>query len=134
MSTEDDKGTEIGRRGFLRCVGGGIAVLTLTPLGCSNDDDDPATCEGLQASSRVTSRHTHTVCIPMQDLSNPPAGGGTYVTSNFTSDDGGYAGGAHTHMVTLTAANLGALAAGSSVTTASSESELHIHDFVIRAS
>jgi hypothetical protein len=60
---------------------------------------------------------------------SPPAAGVTYTTSNV---------GAHTHMITLTAANLTALAGGQLVTVRSTtdldptNNMQHSHDFMIK--
>lgn len=132
MSKDVQAHGEVGRREFLNTVGGGLVLLTLTPLGCSNDDNEDQTCEGLTVGSRITDRHTHSICVSAQDLSSPPAAGRNYTSSNFeASDASGYGGAAHLHTVVLSAADLTRVAGGATVLITSAESESHTHDFSI---
>jgi hypothetical protein len=110
-----------------------MATLILVPLiGCSDDDDSPmgtgsgnsSGCDGITSTGTNSAGHVHTVCVPDSDLSNPPAGGGTYPTS---SDAG------HTHSITLTQAQLQAIAGGGSVTVTSTGPN-HTHDFLVEMS
>jgi hypothetical protein len=89
--------------------------------GVTGDSGLPG-CDGVGATSSVANNHTHTVCVPETDLTNAPAAGGTYVTSNVLS---------HTHNVTLTQAQLQALNVGQSVTLTSTGIEPN-HDFTLQ--
>src|SRR5579862_4835571 len=92
----------------------GTTVLLLVPvLGCSSSPAsvDAGGCNGIDSTSTVDAEHTHTVCVPTTDLTNPPSAGATYTTSN---------NGNHTHTVTLTQANLAAINSGQTITVTSS--------------
>jgi hypothetical protein len=76
----------------------------------SSDDDSGPSCAGTDPLSTVNAGHTHSVCVPTSDMTNPPATGATYTSSN----DGN-----HTHTITLTAEQLASIASGQSVTVTS---------------
>jgi hypothetical protein len=84
------------------------AVLQACSSGASGGGDDTGggTCDGNFAVSTIDDSHNHTVCVLTSDLTTPPAAGVTYESSN---------NGAHTHKVTLTAAQLSSIAAGGQV-------------------
>jgi hypothetical protein len=131
----------LSRREFLSHAASATATLLLTPIvigACSDDgyggstrSTNPTTpgCDGVQPTSSVAASHTHTLCVPLRDLTSPPPGGVTYATSN-TSE--------HTHTVLVSAEQLTAINTGSTVTVASStdldplNGERHQHGFTIR--
>jgi hypothetical protein len=131
----------LSRREFLSQAVGATATLLLTPIvvgacsdsgyGGSSASTNPTLpgCDGVQPTSSVAASHTHSVCVPMRDLTSPPAGGVTYATSN-TSE--------HTHTVLLSAEQLTAINAGNTVTIQTSSEldplngERHTHGFAIR--
>jgi hypothetical protein len=95
-------------------VAGGIAA-------CGSDSPSPSpTCDGVLTTSTVTEGHTHTLCVPTGDLTNPPSAGQTYTTSMNA---------AHTHTVTLTQQQLQMINTGGTVTVTSSSPASH--DFMI---
>lgn len=107
----------------------GTTLLVLVPIvGCSSSSDGPS-CDGVDSTSTVNASHTHTVCVPTADLTNPPAAGAIYTTSNE---------GMHTHKVTLSQANLTAINGGQTVPVTSSSDpdpingQVHSHDFSIK--
>ncbi len=117
---------ELNRRELLARAG---VILLLVPIGAacssygtSSSGGDAAGCDGIDSTSSVVASHTHTVCVPNTDLTNPPAAGDTYTTSN---------NGGHTHTVTLTQAQLQQLESGGTVTVTSSSAQSHTHDFAI---
>ncbi len=74
--------------------------------------------------------HMHTVMIPASDLDATAAQ--TITTSGPTPDTAGGVVVQHTHMVTLSTANLGTLKGGGSVTvTSSPASDGHMHMFMV---
>jgi hypothetical protein len=75
-------------------------------------------CNGVFETSTVTNGHTHTLCVPTTDLTNPPAAGVTYTTSF----DAGHT---HTHTVVLTQAQLQTINGGGSVTVTTSSPASH---------
>src|SRR5580693_6319512 len=103
-------------------------LLLLVPVAglaacSSNNTDAAASCNGVFETSTVTNNHTHTLCVPTTDLTNPPAAGTTYTTS---FNDG------HDHTVTLTQAQLQTIEGGGSVTVTTSVP--FPHDFTISKS
>jgi hypothetical protein len=126
------------RRQFIedtvRASAGATVVLLLTPLGCGGGDDDvaaptpttnpttPPACDGAGATSSNVNAHTHEVCVPLADLTSPPAGGNTYTT---TVEDG------HIHTISLDAGQLGAINAGQTVGIRTSLDDNHVHDFTL---
>jgi hypothetical protein len=131
------------RRQFLvtamqAAAGAGVTLL-LTPLiaGCGSSDNGstptPTTttnptvpgCDGAGATSTSVLGHTHTVCVPLSDLNSPPAGGRTYATSGASTDG-------HVHQITLSQAQLTAIAGGQSVGITTTIVESHTHDFALQ--
>ena len=117
----------MNRREFLK--GSMVTLLAIPLVGCSSDDDPTGTggstggCQGTSATGSSSSGHTHTLCVPEGDLTNPPSGGKTYTTSVS----------GHTHMVTLSQSDLVTINGGSSVTVGSlSDSTGHEHSFTIQ--
>lgn len=109
----------------------GTTLLLLVPiLGCTTgSDSQPVACNsGLGFTSSLDAEHTHTLCVPTVDMTNPPATGTNYVTST----DGG-----HTHKVTLTQAQLSTINGGGTVMVASTSDNdptnnlVHSHSFAI---
>jgi hypothetical protein len=133
------------RRQFLCTVlhtaAGATATLVLTPIlgACGSSENNNTTptpttttnpttpgCDGAGATSTNTLGHTHTVCVPLADINNPPAAGNTYTTSAAT-----FQGVAHTHQITLSQAQLTTLAKGGTVTVTTTIVESHTHDFTL---
>jgi hypothetical protein len=93
-----------------------------------------ADCQGLSAqsldlvkrASRIAesnvNAHTHEVCVPLADLTSPPAGGNTYTT---TVEDG------HIPTISLDAGQLGAINAGQTIVIRTSLDDNHVHDFTL---
>jgi hypothetical protein len=122
----------------------GTTLLALVPIvpaflqacssgggGGTGDDvgGGPDTCtDGSYSVSTTDDMHSHSLCIPNADLTNPPAAGQTYLSSD---------NGAHTHKITLTAAQLATIASGGTVTVLSSndldplDNMQHTHSFKI---
>jgi hypothetical protein len=101
-------------------------VLTLLPVAAAACSSSSAagggSCDGLDPTSTVASGHTHRVCVPQADLTNPPAGGATYTTS----------GPDPMHTITLTQAQLQSIQSGQSVTVTTSVANNHTHDFTLQ--
>ena len=91
----------------------GGAVEGATDPGCGST--------GIGSTGTVANNHTHTICVADSDLTSPPAGGATYVTSNVLD---------HTHSVVFTQAQLMSIGAGQSVTVTSSAPN-PTHDFMV---
>jgi hypothetical protein len=127
------------RRKFLetsaKTAGAGITFL-LIPIACgSGDDSIPVTstgttvppCDGVGSNSSTVDDHFHTVCIPAADLAAPPAGTRTYPTNTAQ----GTTALPHSHTITLTQAQLTALAGGQSVEVGTSLELSHVHGFTL---
>ncbi len=124
------------RRDFLRTATTTLVLVPFAPLlGCSGGalqgpgSDGGGSCDGLFEASTSTpdplaggQGHIHTVCVPTSDLTSPPSGAMTYVTS--ISLD-------HTHTVTLSQAQLSQIEAGQTVTVTTSNNGMHTHMFSI---
>jgi hypothetical protein len=123
----------ISRRDFLKT---GTVTLLLIPAsralsGCGGYSSSPVTgptgpgCDGAGATSSVALSHTHTLCVPLIDLTSPPAEGRTYATST---------SGAHHHDVTLSQQDLQNLGTGGSVVVTTTSVDAHTHTFrILRA-
>ena len=123
------------RRAFLTRS---TTVLLLVPIAASctsssysNPNPGPNTsggCDGIDATSTVVDAHDHMVCVLTSDLTNPPAAGVTYTSTNASG---------HTHSVTLTHDQLAAVEAGTEVTVTSSvavdtyNGQSHTHEFMV---
>ena len=109
----------MNRRDFLSSS----VVLLLIPVvsGCGNDTTPSNGCDGVFSTSSVTDGHTHTLCVPTTDLTNPPAAGNTYTTSINAG---------HSHTVMLTQQQLQTINSGGQVMVTSSAPAAH--DFVIK--
>jgi hypothetical protein len=115
----------IGRRQFLKQAGGGMVTLTVLAAGCSGGSDGeppPQGCTGIQRVSTLVDSHTHSLCVPQEDLNNPPAGGRTYTTSVV----------GHAHQVTLSAADLTGIAGGGTVMVTTTLNDGHTHQYSLR--
>ena len=134
MITQDDSAGRMDRRVFFRTVGGGLVLLTLSPIHCGDNGGEVGeNCDGLRTISGITDGHAHTLCTPAQDLNAPPGTGRGYTSSSVSGrDTTGYGGPSHDHVVFLTADQLAQIAAGASITVQSAESENHSHSFLIR--
>lgn len=88
----------------------------------STSPTEPA-CDGAAASSTVEDSHVHTVCVPASNLASPPAEGVRLATS--TSLD-------HQHGISLSAAELSAIAGGGTATVVTTVVNGHTHGFAIR--
>ena len=106
-------------------------VLLPVPIfGCSPSTTTVhrATCNGIDSTSTLNSSHTHMVCVPTTDLTNPPAAGATYTTTNDSE---------HTHTIVLAQSDLAGINAGTpAMVTSSSNVDpinnlAHTHDFTI---
>jgi hypothetical protein len=117
------------RREFLN---GATVTLLMIPIvaACGSSGSSPAGapggtvpgCDnGIGVTGTIANNHTHTICVLDSDLTNAPAGGVTYVTSNVL---------AHTHNVTFTQAQLQMINSGGSVTVTSSAPD-PTHDFTV---
>ena len=107
------------RRQFIETI-----TLLLIPVGCSGSSDTGAG-SGSNCTPSTSSNvqgHTHSICVPAADLTNPPAGGNTYPTST----DAG-----HSHDVTLTADELSAIQSGMIVMVETTNVGNHTHSFTI---
>ncbi|HSO36645.1 MAG TPA: hypothetical protein VLT33_29170 [Labilithrix sp.] len=126
----------LSRRELLTAAGGGLVTLLLTPLvGACGSSTEPGTatatgattpaagCDGAGETSTVVAGHTHTLCVPASDLSQPPAAGATYSTS---------ISGGHDHAVALTSAQLTTVLNGGSVSVTTSTVSGHAHEFSVR--
>ena len=69
------------------------------------------------SATGVANSHNHVVTIPLADLQNPPAGGGSYLSA------GG--GASHHHTVTLSQQDLIDLATDCTLTTSNSSGHSH---------
>jgi hypothetical protein len=103
-----------------------LLVVPLAPLACSSSSSSAGSspgadsgngCDGIFETSTVTNNHTHTLCVPTADLTNPPAAGKVYTTSLTLG---------HTHTVTLTQAQLQSIEGGGSVTVTTSGPAAHM--------
>jgi hypothetical protein len=125
------------RREFLR---GTTVTLIMIPIGaCSSGSSSSSSpdagggnpgsgCNGILTTSSNVSQHTHTLCVPTTDLTNPPGAGNTYTSSSNLDPLNNQN---HTHTVTLSAAQLATIQGGASVTVTSSNNDSHTHDFAI---
>jgi len=124
----------LNRREFLTTAAGGFVTLLLTPLvsACGSDSTSTTTtttssttpgCDGAGETSTVSAGHSHTLCVPLADLDNPPAAGATYSTSLTEG---------HQHTVTLIQAWLMAVAQGQTVKVTTSSVTGHTHDFAVQ--
>ena len=113
----------------------GTTVLLLVPIisSCSSNNsssaDAAASCSGIDSTSTVNADHTHDICVPTTDLTNPPAAGVTYTSTNV---------GMHTHTLMLTQAQLMTIESGGSVGPITSsatndpiDNMVHTHDWTI---
>jgi hypothetical protein len=103
-------------------------TLVLVPVAaasaaCASASGGAGGCDGIDPTSTVVQGHSHSVCIPHDDIANPPAGGATYTTS----------GPDPTHTVTLTQAQLKSIQAGQTVNVTTSVANGHTHDFALQA-
>ena len=102
-----------------------VAALGLGTEACSSSSTDGSSggaCNGVASTSSVANNHTHTVCVPTTDLTNPPASGASYTTSIALG---------HSHTVALTQQQLQSINGGQSVTVTSTGVEPN-HDFSIK--
>ncbi len=107
-----------------------LLLVPLAPLACSSSSsgsgntspgsDGGNGCDGIFDTSTVTNNHTHTLCVPTSDLTNPPAAGVVYTTSVSLM---------HSHTVNLTQAQLKSIESGTAVTVTTSSPAAH--DFTI---
>jgi hypothetical protein len=115
------------RREFLT---GATVMLVLVPIGCSGGGNDTSTstqsnepsCDGAGATSTLAGNHTHFVCVPAVDLSNPPPTGNSYTSTESQN---------HKHNISLTQAQLQSIASGQTVTVTSGGPN-PVHDFTLR--
>ena len=119
----------IDRREFL-------TTLILIPIGaklagCGGDESpspgNDGGCSGLDAQSTEFGSHTHCLCIPREDLDDPPTDGREYDTDQ----DCALPNEAHSHTVTLSQADLTMIADGGTVTVTTSKQFGHTHGFTL---
>jgi hypothetical protein len=113
----------IKRRTFMIEAGKAFPAIVgaLYVFGCGSSPTSPSGVADINSTSTVVNGHTHSVNVSSSDQLHPADA--TYMSSTSLS---------HTHMVTLTAAQLTTLASGGSVTVTSTTSTLtgnHQHDF-----
>jgi hypothetical protein len=101
-------------------------VGALYLIGCSDSTSStaPSTVADVTSNSTVVNSHSHSANVPASDQLHPADM--TYTSSNSLG---------HVHMVSLTAAQLEAIAAGGSVTVTSTLSSVtgnHQHDFTFQ--
>jgi len=97
-------------------------TLLLIPVGCGGSSNPGSGSNCTPSTSSSVQGHTHSICVPIADLMNPPAGGNTYRTST----DAG-----HAHDVALTADELSAIHSGMIVMVETSNVGNHTHTFTI---
>jgi hypothetical protein len=101
-----------------------VVVGAVYLIGCGSSTTSPSAVADVQSNSTNVNGHTHSANVPASDQVHPADT--TYTSSTSLS---------HAHMVTLTAAQLTAIAAGGSVTITSTESSVtgsHRHDFTFQ--
>jgi hypothetical protein len=110
------------RREFLK---GSVVTFLLIPVATSCGSDNPSACQGTGGTSTPAGDgpHTHTLCVPVADLTNPPASGRTYLTS---SADG------HSHSILITQQQLQTIAANQGITLTTAATLGHSHDFTLQ--
>jgi hypothetical protein len=134
---------DLTRRGFISALTVTL-VLMLVIEGCGTTESRPQADAGTPAdagtgctgpfptTSADDTHHAHRVCVPLEDLVNPPGGGRTYVTTKCTCADPSRV---HTHTVTLSQSQLQMINSGTTVTVETSV-ELpdtpHTHSFSIQ--
>ena len=114
------------RRTFVIHAGKAFPVIigALYLIDCGNNSTSPSAVADVASTSTVVNGHSHTTNVSASDQMHPA--NATY-TSSTTS--------AHDHMVTLTANQLSTIAAGGSITVASTVSTVtgtHQHDFTFQ--
>jgi hypothetical protein len=108
------------------------ATLLLAFIGCTNDGTIPVAtgtetnptiaCDGVGARSSVVDGHAHDVCVPQNDLKNPPKDGATYTTTNELG---------HTHTIFIDAPKLSEIDRGEIVRIETSKELGHVHTFAL---
>ena len=138
---------ELGRQDFLRIGVGFLGAITLPlGLGCPADDgndegadsagttsegDDTTTAADGEStaaaggcdtdpSATISANHGHVITVPLADVT-----AGVDVTYDIMGTS------AHTHSVTLTAADFASLLAGMSVSVTSTEGDAHTHQVTL---
>lgn len=111
----------VSRKKFLIQVGSG--ALALVTAGCGGGGDDPDSSGGVACVASITGNHGHVLTILPADLDSPTAR---------TYDIKGDA--THSHTVTVTAAQLAQLKAGSPVSIVSTVGAGHSHEISGRCS
>ena len=100
-----------------------VVVGALYVIGCGSSTS-PSAIADVTSNSTIVNGHAHTANVPASDQLHPAP---TTYTSSTSSG--------HAHMLTLTAAQLEAIASGGSVTVSSTVSTVtgnHQHDFTFR--
>ena len=97
-----------------------VVVGALYLIGCGSPTS-PSAVADVKSNSTVVNGHSHTVNVPASDQLHPADT--TYTSSTSLS---------HAHMVTLTAAQLAAIASGGSVTVTSTVTGNHQHGFTFQ--
>lgn len=113
------------RRTFVIEAGKAFPVIAgaLYLIGCGSATS-PSAVADVTSNSTIVNSHSHTANVPASDQLHPI--NTTYTSSTSLS---------HTHMVTLTTAQLASIASGGSVTitsTASTVTGNHQHDFTFQ--
>jgi len=111
------------RRTFVIEAGKAVPVVigALYVIGCGNSSTAPSAFAEVSSTSTTVNGHNHIANIPASDQQKPADM--TYTSSSSLN---------HTHMVTLTAAQLSSLGLGGSFTVTATVSTVtgnHAHDF-----
>src|SRR5262245_21235986 len=115
------------RRTFVIEAGKGFPVVigALYVIACGSDSPTtPSATADILSMSTVVNGHSHTVNVPAADQQHP-----TNMTYTSSTDS------AHTHVVTVSASQLSAIASGGAVTVTSTTSTVtgtHTHDFTFQ--
>jgi len=115
---------DLSRKDFLKLTFAFIGGATLVGCGGGTGQDDmaPPNCSQNGTKAKIADNHSapHSLIVPKSDLTS---------TTNKTYDIMGAAD--HTHMVTLTAANLASLLANTPVTVTTTTTLSHTHQIIV---
>jgi hypothetical protein len=117
----------MNRREVIFRIGGVLLAIPASRVlsACGGDSGGGTSPQSLTFTSSTDLGHIHTVSLQLTEISNPPTAGVNKTTSNEVG---------HTHMVSLTAAELDSIAAGNTVTKATTNDDNHTHTFAFRKS
>ena len=106
-------------------LGGLLLVLPAARVLMACGSDSGGGPQTLTFVSSTDDGHTHSVGLQVTEITSPPSAGLEKTTSNVL---------AHTHTVTLTAADLDSINAGNTVTKTTSNDLNHTHTFDFKKS